>query len=107
MAEIILTDQNFQDEVIKSNVPVLVDFWAAWCGPCKILGPIIEKIAEDYEDKKVKICKLNVDENQQTAGQFGIMSIPTILFFKNGKVEAQMVGLQTADTLKHKLDELI
>lgn len=86
-----VSDRNFSQEVLKSNVPVLVDFWAPWCGPCMALGPTIERIAESFLGK-VKVCKVNVDENQQTAAQFSIRSIPTMLLFSNGKNIDQLVG---------------
>ena len=81
-----VSDQNFESEVIKSAQPVLVDLWAPWCGPCRMVGPVIEKLEGEY-DGKVKFCKLNVDENQQTAAKYSVMSIPTLLFFKNGERE--------------------
>ncbi len=99
------TDQNFDAEVIKSEKPVLVDFWAPWCGPCQVMGPIVEELAKEMGDK-VKIGKLNVDENNGTAGKFGIMSIPSILIFKGGKVAKQLVGLQAKETLKEELEKI-
>lgn len=92
MAEVTLTDQNFESEVLQSPVPVMVDFWASWCGPCKMLGPIVEEVAKEYEGKPVKIAKLNVDEHSATAQKYGVMSIPTILMFKGGKPVDQSVG---------------
>lgn len=92
MAEVTLTDQNFESEVLQSPVPVMVDFWASWCGPCKMLGPIVDEVAKEYEGKPVKIAKLNVDENSATAQKYGVMSIPTILLFKGGKPVDQSVG---------------
>ena len=103
MAEVILNDQNFEAEVLKSEVPVLVDFWAAWCGPCKIIGPIIEEIAKDLEGKPVKVAKMNVDDSPETPGKYGIMSIPTLIIFKGGKPVEQMVGVQPKDKLVEKL----
>lgn len=103
MAEVILNDQNFETEVLKSAVPVLVDFWAAWCGPCKIMGPIIEEIARDMEGKSVKIAKMNVDDSPETPGKYGIMSIPTLIIFKGGEVVEQLVGVQAKDKLIEKL----
>lgn len=103
MSEITLTDQNFEEEVLKSDQPVLVDFWAPWCAPCKMQGPIVEELAKEYEGQGLKIGKLNVDENQQTAGKYSIMSIPTLVIFKNGEVAEQMVGLQQKEILKEKL----
>lgn len=107
MAELIFTDQNFDSEVLKSDVPVLVDFWAPWCGPCKIASPIVEKIAEEMADKPVKVGKMNVDENQSTSQQYGILSIPTFLVFKGGKVVDQIVGVPNAVALKTKLTSLL
>lgn len=88
---IVFTDQNFEPEVLKAELPVLVDFFATWCGPCQVTGPIIEELAKEYESK-VKIGKLNVDENQQSAVKYGIMSIPTVLIFKNGQEIKREVG---------------
>ncbi|MCK5492834.1 MAG: thioredoxin, partial [Candidatus Omnitrophica bacterium] len=83
--EVKVTDSNFEQEVIKSDKPVLVDFWAEWCGPCRMVAPVIEEIAQEYKEK-LKVCKINVDEASNTASQYGVMSIPTIAVFKNGKV---------------------
>ncbi len=103
--EVILTDANFEAEVLKSKVPVLVDFWAAWCGPCKVYGPIVEELAKEMAGKGVKIGKLNVDENQTTPGTYGVMSIPTSMIFKNGEVVEQMVGVQAKEKLIEKLNK--
>ncbi|MGN0173016.1 MAG: thioredoxin [Acutalibacteraceae bacterium] len=92
MAEIIVTEDNFEQEVLKSDLPVLVDFWATWCGPCMMLAPVVEEIAEEYEGK-IKVGKVNVDEQPVLAAQFGITSIPTLLLFKNGEVSNQSIGL--------------
>ena len=86
-----ITDNNFTEEVINSDQPVLVDFWAAWCGPCQMLGPVVDQIAEELSGK-IKVGKLNVDENRATASQYGIMSIPTLLMFKDGKVVEKLWG---------------
>ena len=91
MAEITLTADNFEQEVLKSDIPVLVDFWAVWCGPCQMLAPTIEELAREYEGR-VKVGKVNVDEQPELARQFGIMSIPTMIVFKNGEKVNQLVG---------------
>ncbi len=100
------TDDNFQSEAISSEVPVVVDLWAPWCGPCKMLTPIIEELAEEYTDK-VKVGKLNIDDNPQTATKYGINSIPTILFIKNGEIADKQIGLLPKDPLKVKIDALL
>ncbi|MFW5980434.1 MAG: thioredoxin [Halanaerobiaceae bacterium] len=97
-----VTDENFQEEVINSDKPVLVDFWAEWCGPCKMVAPVVEDIAEEYEDK-VKVCKLNVDENQGTAAEYGVMSIPTLIYFENGEEADKVVGYQPKENIVNKL----
>lgn len=91
MAELKITRENFENEVMKSNIPVLIDFWAPWCGPCRMMGPIIEQLAEEYEGK-VKVGKVNVDEEGELSQAFGVMSIPTIVLIKDGKVVKQAVG---------------
>jgi len=101
-----ISDDNFQKEVLESDKPVMVDFWASWCGPCLALAPIIDEIAENYGDK-IKVCKLNVDENQKTAMQYGIKGIPTIIFFKNGEVVEQSVGLVPKDYLEDLIKKVI
>ncbi len=98
-----VTDVNFKDEVLNSDKPVLVDFWAEWCGPCKMIAPTVAELAKEY-DGRFKIAKLDVDANYQTAGAFGIRSIPTLLIFKNGKVVDQIVGAVPKQRLKEKLD---
>lgn len=99
------TDQNFEAEVLKSEKPVLVDFWAAWCGPCQLMGPIVEELAEEMKNK-VKIGKLNVDENRETASKFSVMSIPTLIIFKGGKEAKQFVGVQNKENLKEELEKI-
>ncbi|HEX8965700.1 MAG TPA: thioredoxin [Patescibacteria group bacterium] len=106
MADIVITDQNFQDKVLKAEKPVLVDFWAPWCGPCKIIGPIVEELAKEYEGKLV-VGKVNVDENANTAGAYGIMSIPTLAFFKKGQVVKTVIGAQPKESLKKVIDEVL
>ncbi|MDD2657008.1 MAG: thioredoxin [Patescibacteria group bacterium] len=91
MSEIILTDANFEAEVIKSDVPVFVDFWAPWCGPCQMMGPVVEQLSQEFAGK-AKVGKLNVDENNLIAGKYRVMSIPTFLVFKGGEVVDQMIG---------------
>jgi len=103
--EIVFTDANFESEVIKSDKPVLVDFWAPWCGPCQMMGPIIEELAKAVEGK-YKVGKINVDENGETSQKYGIMSIPAIKIFKDGKVVKEFVGVQSAETLKNELERL-
>lgn len=106
MAEVIITDQNFESEVAQNKLPVLVDFWAPWCGPCRIISPIVEELAKEFEGK-IKVGKLNVDENPETAGKFGVMSIPTLLMFKEGKPVDSIVGAQSKETIKQAMEKLI
>ena len=107
MAEPIhITDDMFEETVLKNALPVLVDFWAVWCPPCKIVGPFVDELAGEYEGKAV-ICKLNVDENHTTAQKYGIRSIPTLLFFKDGEIKYQVVGAVPKDQLKAHLDKLL
>jgi thioredoxin 1 len=91
MSLVHLNSENFTSEVIQSTLPVLVDFYADWCGPCKMIGPMVEQLSKDYADK-IKVCKLNVDVGQDIAAQYGVMSIPTLIFFKDGKNVEQLVG---------------
>ncbi|MFH1192630.1 MAG: thioredoxin [bacterium] len=107
MSELIFTSDNFGNEVVLSKEPVLVDFWAPWCGPCRSMSPIINELATEMEKKKVKIGKLNVDENAEIAGKFGIMSIPAIFIFKDGKIMEKLIGLQNKDVLKKKIEEYL
>ena len=100
--EVKLTDENFEKEVLESDLPVLIDFWAQWCAPCNMVAPVVEEIAKDYEGK-LKVGKLNVDEAQKVASQYGIMSIPTLMIFKNGKEVEQMVGAAPKEFIVEKI----
>lgn len=106
MSEIVLTDANFESEVLKYPGAVMVDFYAVWCGPCKMLAPTVDELAAEYEGK-AKICKLNVDEAGGVSAKYRVSSIPTILFFKNGELMHQAVGLQAKEELKKQLDALL
>jgi thioredoxin 1 len=101
-----LTEENFSDQVLKSATPILVDFWAEWCGPCKMIAPVLDELAAEY-DGKVKIGKVNIDEHQQIAINYGINSIPTLLFFKNGQVADQVVGMRSKRDLKASFDRVL
>ena len=101
-----LTADNFDSEVLQSTVPVLVDFWAEWCGPCKMIAPILEEVASEYGEK-IKVCKMNIDENQETPPRYGISGIPTLILFKNGEVEATKVGALSKTQLQSFLDDNI
>ena len=101
-----ITDANFDAEVAKSSTPVLVDFWAEWCGPCRLMSPILDALAPLYKDK-LKIGKLNVDENQDTPSQFGVMNIPTMIVFKAGKEAQRFVGAMSQPDLRAKLDKVL
>jgi thioredoxin 1 len=98
-----VTDNNFQAEVIESDIPVLVDFWAPWCGPCRMVSPVIEEIAEERGDG-LKVVKLNIDENQETAVKFSVMSIPTLILFRHGEVAKTVVGAYPKRKLEEQLE---
>ena len=101
-----VSDGNFETEVLQSSVPVLVDYWAEWCGPCKMIAPILDEIAQEY-DGRLRIGKVNIDDQQNLASQHGIRAIPTLLVFKNGEVADQIVGLRSKRDLKSNLDRLV
>ena len=106
MADLNFTDQTFQQEVLENKGPVVVDFWAPWCGPCRMVSPVIDELAKEYEGK-IKIGKMNVDENSQVPGQYGVMSIPSIVFFKNGQPFKTMVGAQSKESYKQEIEQMI
>jgi len=107
MSEVLqVTDANFEQEVIKSEMPVMVDFWAEWCGPCKVVGPTVEELAKEYEGK-VKIAKMDVDSNRETPTKFGIRNIPTLILFKNGDVFQTIVGAHPKSHLEEELKKLL
>ncbi|MCB4790597.1 MAG: thioredoxin [Elusimicrobia bacterium] len=106
MADMVINEQNFDAEVLNSQVPVLVDFWAPWCGPCKMIGPVVEEIAKEYAGK-LKVGKINTDENLGVASKYQITSIPCLLFFKAGKVVERIVGFRSKNDLKKIVDKVI
>lgn len=106
MKPVEITDDNFENEVIKSDKPVLIDFWAVWCGPCKLIAPIVEELAVEY-DGKVKLGKLDVDSNQQTSIKFGVRSIPTLLLFKDGKLKETIIGAVPKKAIVDKLNTVL
>ncbi|MCL5034418.1 MAG: thioredoxin [Bacteroidetes bacterium] len=106
MKPIVVSSQNFESEVMKSNLPVLVDFWASWCAPCRMIAPIVEELAGEY-DGKLKVAKLDVDANREIAMTYGIMSIPTLLIFNNGRVADQLVGAVPKSTLVDKISRVL
>ena len=103
---IVVNDETFQNEVLEADTPVLVDYWAEWCGPCRMIAPVIEEIAKEYEGK-IKVAKMDVDKNRQTPAKFGIRNIPTLIFFKNGEVAQTIIGAQPKGNLEEELKKLI
>ncbi|MBE6896573.1 MAG: thioredoxin [Ruminococcaceae bacterium] len=101
MAYVVLTSENFEEEVIKSDKPVLVDFWATWCGPCRMIAPIVEQIADENED--IKVCKVDVDDQPELTSSFGIQSIPTLIVFKNGEIANKAVGARSKEAILEML----
>lgn len=106
MKPITITDDNFETEVLNSDLPVLIDFWAVWCGPCKIIAPIVEQIAEEYNGK-LKVGKLDVDSNQESSIKYGVRSIPTLLLFKNGQVKETVIGAVAKQNILHKINSIL
>lgn len=106
MGIIHLSDNEFGQEVLQSREPVLVDFWAPWCAPCLAITPILEELSKEYNDR-LKICKVNVDENQAVAAKYQVLSIPTLLFFKGGKITNQIVGIRSASDIKKTINSLL
>ena len=100
-----VTDADFEEEILKSSTPALVDFWAAWCGPCRTVGPVVEELAGEYSNK-VKVAKLNVDDNKQTPSKYGVRGIPTLMLFRNGQVVDQIVGAVPKSKIKELLDKV-
>ena len=101
-----ITKSNFEKEVISSEIPVVLDFWATWCGPCKMLSPVLDELAAEYSDR-ARICKVNVDDEPELSARFGIASIPTLIFFKNGEILKKTVGYREKDELEETLKELL
>ena len=107
MADLLeVTDETFDSEIVNSDMPAMVDFWAEWCGPCRMVGPVVEELAKEY-DGKVKIAKMNVDQNRQTPARFGIRNIPTLILFKGGEVSQTIVGAQPKSSIEDALKKIL
>lgn len=107
MADVLhVTDDSFEEEILKSDIPAVVDFWAEWCGPCKMVGPVVEELAKQYAGK-VKVASMDVDSNRQTPGKFGIRNIPTLIFFKDGEVASTVIGAQPKSALEEEINKLL
>jgi thioredoxin 1 len=101
-----VSDKNFDSEIMQADQPAMVDFWAEWCGPCKMVGPIVEELAKEYKDK-IKVAKMDVDQNRETPARFGIRNIPTLIFFKNGEVAKTIIGAQPKSSIEEELKKLL
>jgi len=101
-----VTDDTFEEEIVKSDLPAVVDFWAAWCGPCRMVGPVVEELAKEYEGR-IKVAKMDVDQNRQTPAKFGIRNIPTLIFFKGGEVANTIIGAQPKSALEEVIKKLL
>lgn len=101
-----VTDDSFESEIMGSDIPAMVDFWAEWCGPCKMVGPVVEELAEEYKDK-IKVAKMDVDQNRQTPARFGIRNIPTLILFKGGEVAHTIIGAQPKSSIEDELKKLL
>jgi thioredoxin 1 len=101
-----VSDKNFDTEIMQADQPAMVDFWAEWCGPCKMVGPIVEELAKEYKDK-IKVAKMDVDQNRETPARFGIRNIPTLIFFKNGEVAKTIIGAQPKSSIEEELKKLL
>ena len=107
MADLLeVTDENFDDEIVNADTPAVVDFWAEWCGPCKMVGPVIEELAKDYQGK-IKVAKMDVDQNRATPARFGIRNIPTLIFFKGGDVAQTIIGAQPKSAIEDEMKKLL
>ena len=101
-----VTDDTFEEEIVKSDLPAVVDFWAAWCGPCRMVGPVVEELAKEYEGR-IKVAKMDVDQNRETPAKFGIRNIPTLIFFKDGEVANTIIGAQPKSALEDVIKKLV